>query len=105
MTYYNPDGSVAATADDDIDPYETKWYVTLPGLATSFGFHGDFIECSIGSTSTVIAKNSSGSAFGYASYTGFSAGSTKVYLPLVMDSNFGFNTFILSKMFPRLPLI
>jgi len=94
LTYYNPDGSVAATADDDIDPYETKWYVTLPGLATSFS--GSMVISSsvqLGSTSTVIAKNSSGSAFGYASYTGFSAGSTKVYLPLLMDSNFGFNTF------------
>jgi len=94
LTYYNPDGSVAATADDDIDPYETKWYVTLPGLTTSFS--GSMVISSsvqLGSTSTVIAKNSTGTPFAYASYTGFSTGNTKVYLPLLMDSNYGFNTF------------
>ena len=49
LTYYNGDGSVAATASDTINAYETKWYITLPGLSSAFnGSHGYLLKCSIG---------------------------------------------------------
>jgi hypothetical protein len=41
----------------------------------------------------VIGKDASAVAMAYAQYIGKSSGSATVYLPLLMDSNYGFNTF------------
>jgi hypothetical protein len=94
LTYYNPSGTVAGTYSDTIAAYETKWYVTLPGLSTAFD--GSMVISSsvpLGSMSTIIGKDGSDNPMGYGSYTGFSGGSTNVYLPLLMDSNYGWSTF------------
>ena len=94
LTYYNPNGSVKATYPDTIAANETKWYITLPGLTTSF--EGSMVITSsvqLGAISTIIGKDAVSAPMGYGSYTGFSSGSSTVYLPLLMDSNYGFNTF------------
>jgi len=94
LTYYNPDGSVEATSSDTIAAYETKWYTTLPGLSTSF--QGSMVISSsvqLSSMSTIIGKDGSGDPMNYASYIGTSAGAGTVYLPLLMDSNYGYNTY------------
>jgi len=94
LAYYNPNGSVAATYSDTIAAYETKWYVTLPGLSSAFD--GSMVISSsvpLGSMSTIIGKDAGEIAMAYGGYDGFSQGSTSVYLPLLMDSNYGFSTF------------
>jgi len=94
LTYYNPDGSVEATSSDTIAAYETKWYTTLPGLTTSF--QGSMVISSsvqLSSMSTIIGKDGSSDPMNYASYIGTSGGAGTVYLPLLMDSNYGFNTY------------
>ena len=94
LTYYNSDGTVAATYEDDIDPYETKFYTTLPSV--SDGFNGSMIVSSgvpIAAASMVIGKDAGDSPMNYAHYVGVSNGSGTAYLPLLMDSNYGFNTF------------
>ena len=94
LTYYNPNGSVKATYSDTIAANETKWYITLPGLTTSF--EGSMVITSsvqLGAISTIIGKDAVSAPMGYGSYTGFSSGSSTVYLPLLMDSNYGYSTF------------
>ena len=94
LTYYNPNGSVKATYSDTIAANETKWYITLPGLTTSF--EGSMVITSsvqLGAISTIIGKDAVSAPMGYGSYTGFSSGSNTAYLPLLMDSNYGFSTF------------
>ncbi|MFH1446927.1 MAG: hypothetical protein ABIG43_05910 [Chloroflexota bacterium] len=94
LTYYNPNGSIEATSSDTIAAYETKWYTTLPGLTASF--QGSMVISSsvpLGSMSTVIGKDGADNPMNYASYVGTSTGAGIVYLPLLMDSNYGFNTY------------
>jgi len=94
LDYYNTSGSVVASYSDTLDPYETVWYITLPGLSSSFD--GSVVISSdvpLGSTSTVIGKDGSDVAMNYADYVGKSAGTGSVYLPLLMDSNYGYSTF------------
>ncbi len=94
LTYYNSDGSVAATYGDTIAALETKFYTTLP--AVSAGFDGSMIISSsveLASSSMVIGKDGSDNAMNYANYIGVSSGSDTVYLPLLMDSNYGFSTY------------
>ncbi len=94
LVFYNPDGSVADDSiEDPIGALETKFYTSFP---VSDGFEGSMvIESSVplATSSTVIGLTSGDDPLNYASYVGVSAGSGSVYLPLLMDSNYGFNTF------------
>ena len=94
LSFVNPDGSVESEVlTESIGPLETKFYSSFP---ISSGFEGAMVISSsvpVASTSDIMGKNSSGATMNYASFVGVSAGSTKVYLPLLMDSNFGFNTY------------
>lgn len=95
LNFYNKnDGSVAATSTDTIGAYETKFYTTFPAVGS--GFDGSMVISSsvpLASTSTIIGKDGSENKINYASYVGVTAGSDTVYLPLLMDSNYGFSTF------------
>jgi hypothetical protein len=94
LDYFNSDGSIEATYSDTLAAYETKWYITLPGLTGTFD--GSMVissDVQLGSVSTVIGKDSGGAAMAYAQYVGRPSGATSIYLPLLMDTNFGFNTF------------
>lgn len=94
LVFYNPDGSVADDSiNDPIGALETKFYTTFP---VSSGFEGSLVISSdvpLASASTIIGKDSSGNPMNYASYVGESSGSGTVYLPLLMDENYGFNTY------------
>jgi len=93
LVFYNPDGSIADDSiNDPIGPYETKFYTTFP---VAKGFEGSMIIQSsvpLATSSTIIGK-SRNNPINYASYVGVSGGTGSVYLPLLMDENFGFNTF------------
>lgn len=94
LTYYDSTGAVVATYPDAIGAYETKFYTTLPGLAGSFD--GAMIVSSdvpIAAASMVIGKDGGGNVMNYANYVGVSSGDSPIYLPLLMDSNYGFNTW------------
>lgn len=94
LKYYNQDGSVAATYNDNIAALETKFYTTLPGITA--GFDGSMIISSsvpLSSSSTIVGKDGSDAAMNYASYIGVTVGSGTAYLPLLMDSNYGFSTY------------
>lgn len=92
LVFYNPDGTVADDSiNDPIGALETKFYTTFP---VSTGFEGSMIiqsDVPLATASTVIGV--SGSPINYASYVGVSGGSSMVYLPLLMDENYGFNTY------------
>ncbi|MDY6993801.1 MAG: hypothetical protein SVR94_14530 [Pseudomonadota bacterium] len=94
LSFVNPDGTTESEVlTESIGPLETKFFSSFP---ISSGFKGAmFISSSVpvASTSDIMGKNSSGATMNYASFVGVSAGSTKVFLPLLMDSNYGFNTY------------
>ena len=94
LNFINPDGSAQAEVlTEPIGALETKFFTTFP---IASGFEGSMVISSsvpLASTSTIKGKNSSGAAMNYASYVGVSEGATNVRLPLLMDSNFGFNTY------------
>jgi hypothetical protein len=94
FTFYNPDGTVADDSiSDPIAAFETKFYTTFP---VPDGFQGSMViqsDVPLASTSTIMGKDAADSVFNYASYVGVSSGSGKVYLPLLMKDNYGFNTY------------
>ncbi len=94
LTYYNNDGTTAGTNTESIAAYETKFYTTLPGLTGSFD--GSMIisaDVPIAANSVIIGKDSLDDPINYASYVGVSSGSPNLYLPLLMDENWGFSTY------------
>jgi len=91
LSFYNPDGSTAGEQTESIDPLETLYFETFP---VSSGFQGSMVISSsvpLASSSTILGLDTS--IMNYASYVGVSAGATDVYIPLVMDENYGYNTY------------
>lgn len=94
LEFYNSDGSSAATINETISGYETKWISTFTGLSS--GFDGSLVISSdvpLASMSMLSGKDGSGTTKNYASYVGTSAGSSPVYLPLLMANNYGYSTY------------
>ena len=95
LNFYNKnDGTIAATTTDTIGAYETKFYASFAAVGS--GFDGSMVISSsvpLASSSTIIGKDSADNKINYASYVGVSTGSDTVYLPLLMDSNYGFSTY------------
>jgi hypothetical protein len=93
LQFIDPNGTLVDEITEPIDPLETIFYTTFP---VASGFEGSMVIASsvpLASTSTIKGKSSSNQIMNYASFVGVSSGATKVYLPLLMDSNYGFNTF------------
>lgn len=94
LIFYNPDGSIADDSIlDPIGALETKFYTTIP---VSSGFKGSMViesNVPLASTSTVIGKTNTGAVMNYANYVGVSTGAGRVFLPLLMKNNYGFNTY------------
>ncbi len=88
LTYYNPDGTIAATVQDAVST--SKTYFPLAGV--SAGFNGSMVIASNQPVTAIANLSNSDFSLG-ASTTSFEAGSTKVSLPLVMCNNSNFNTF------------
>ena len=90
VTYYNQDGSVAASVADTIAAGGSKTYYPL--TAVPDGFNGSVVITSDQPVAAIANELGNAGAYG-ASYAGFSAGATEVNLPLVMRNNGGFNTW------------
>ena len=90
ITFYNQDGSVANTVDDTIPAGGSKTYFPLD--AVSDGFNGSVVISSDRDIRAIANVLGNGLDYG-ASYGGFTAGATTVYVPLLMRENSGYNTW------------
>lgn len=91
LTFYNPDGTVATTLNDQISANGSKTYfgTTLP---VSQGFSGSVVISSSKQVAAISNMLSSDFKAG-ASYVGSSQGATTINLPLLMKGNSGFNSW------------
>jgi len=90
ITYYNQDGTTAASVSDTIAAGGSNSY--FPLSAVPDGFNGSVVISSdreVRAIGNVLGNNG---AFG-ASYGASVAGATTVYIPLLMQGNAGFNTW------------
>lgn len=90
ITFYNQNGSVAATVDDTIPAGGSKTY--FPLNAVSDGFNGSVVISSDRDIRAIVNVLGNGLAYG-ASYGGFTRGATTVYVPLLMKANSGYTTW------------
>lgn len=90
ITFYPQVGSSTQVADT-IPANSSKTYFPLTGV--SDGFNGSVVISSDKDIRAIVNILGSGPASVGASYTGFSAGSTQVSLPLIMRNNSGYDTF------------
>jgi hypothetical protein len=89
LTYYNQDGSEAATAVDTIGGNSSKTYFPIQADP---GFNGSLVISSDKPITAIANTITTDNKYGAAT-TSFSSGSTSVNLPLVMCNNNGFNTW------------
>jgi len=89
LTYYNQDGTVAATATDTIAGMSSKTYFPIQAPV---GFNGSLVVSSDKPITAIANTITTDFKYGAAT-TSFSAGSTSVNLPLVMCNNSGFDTW------------
>jgi hypothetical protein len=90
ITFYKQDGDVAATVDDTVAAGGSNTYFPLD--AVSEGFNGSVVISSDRDIRAITNVLGNGLDYG-ASYGGFTAGATTVYVPLLMKENSGFNTW------------
>lgn len=90
VTFYNKDGSVAGTASATVPAGGS--YTFFPLDAVSDGFDGSAIISSDRDIRAIVNVLGNGLDYG-ASYSGFTAGATTVYAPLLMKENSGFTTW------------
>lgn len=90
ITFYNQNGSVAATVNDTIPAGGSKTY--FPLSAVSDGFNGSVVISSDREIRAIVNVLGNSGAYG-ASYGGFQQGATTVYVPLLMKANSGYNTW------------
>jgi hypothetical protein len=91
LTFYDPDGSEAGSQTESIQSLETLYFETF---SVASGFEGSMVISSsvpLASSSTLIGSDVS--IMNYASYVGVSQGASKVFIPLLMDENYGYNTY------------
>jgi hypothetical protein len=90
ITFYNPNGSVAATVPDTIPANGSKTFFPLPMVAE--GFSGSAVISS--NTQVAAITNVVGNNFAAAAaYIAASAGYNQLLIPLLMKNNSGFNTW------------
>lgn len=89
LTYYNQDGSAAATAADTIAGNASKTYFPIQA---PIGFNGSLVVSSDKPITAIANTVTTDFKYGAAT-TSFSSGSTSISLPLVMCNNSGFNTW------------
>jgi hypothetical protein len=89
LTYYNQDGTVAATATDTIAGNAS---VTYFPIHAPVGFNGSLVVSSDKPVTAIANTVTTDFKYGAAT-TSFSSGSTSVNLPLIMCNNSGFNTW------------
>lgn len=90
VTYYNKDGSIAASKTYDVAVGGSKLFYPLSDV--SDGFDGSVVISSNQPVAAIVNELGNSGAYG-ASYAGFSDGATTMNLPLIMRNNGGFNTW------------
>jgi len=97
ITFYNPDGTVAAQATDTIPANGSITYAPLDQFATvpPTGFTGPVVISSNERVAAIVnlASPDIGLSFGGAAYIGFGSGARNSSLPLLFKDFGGFNTF------------
>ena len=90
ITFYNQDGTVAASPTDTILASDSNNYYPLS--AVSDGFNGSVVISSNQPVAAIANILGNDGAHG-ASYVGFEGGAQTVNLPLVMKDNYGISTW------------
>ncbi|MGB5933466.1 MAG: hypothetical protein WBH57_10425, partial [Anaerolineae bacterium] len=90
ITFYPQGTGSPIDVNDTIAGNSSKTY--FPLTAVSDGFNGSVVISSDKDIRAIVNLLGSGPGSVGASYTGFSAGSTQVNLPLIMRNNSGYNT-------------
>lgn len=91
ITFYPQGTGSPIDVNDTIAGNSSKTY--FPLTAVSDGFNGSVVISSDKDIRAIVNLLGSGPGSVGASYTGFSAGSTQVNLPLIMRNNSGYDTF------------
>jgi len=90
ITFYNPDGTEAASVPDTIDPFSSNTYFPLADVPA--GFDGSVVIASDVEVAAIVNVLGNDGVYG-ASYIGFSGGASLVNLPLIMKDNYGISTW------------
>ena len=95
LAFYNLDGHLVKTAEEDIGPNETLSFLrtSMPVFA---GFNGSVVVASNVPTagmSNLHGLKTADDVMTYAAFSAFDAGAAKVYLPTLMKDNYGYDTF------------
>ncbi len=90
ITFYNQDGTQAASVSDTIAASGSNTYYPLSAVTS--GFNGSVVVSSDQQVAAIANVLGNNGAYG-ASYIGFSQGATTVNLPLVMKDNYGISTW------------
>jgi hypothetical protein len=90
ITFYNQDGTIAATVNDTIPAGGSKTY--FPLNAVNEGFNGSVVISADREIRAIVNVLGNGLAYG-ASYGAFTAGANTVYVPLLMKANSGYTTW------------
>jgi hypothetical protein len=91
INFYNKSGTVVATVPDTIAAGGSNTYSPLPGSVPA-GFDGSVVVLSDQPIAAITNVKGNGLAYG-SSYSGFTAGSNVVSLPLINKAFFGINTW------------
>lgn len=106
--FYERDGdeAIPGGVSDTIDPNSSNTYFPLDNSATGLpgtepvpdGFDGSVViesTTQVAAITNILGADEGGDTLAYgASYSGFTAGSTTAYLPLLMNANFGYSTWV-----------
>ncbi len=90
VDFYNQDGSLAASATYTVTAGGSRTFFPLEDVGT--GFNGSVVISSDRDIRAIANVLGNGLDYG-ASYSGFTAGATTAYAPLLMYDNSGFNTW------------
>ncbi|NLN69808.1 MAG: hypothetical protein GX142_03345 [Chloroflexi bacterium] len=93
LRFFKRDGTELKPITRPIEAYETIYFTSFQDISN---FDGSMViesDVPLASMGMLISKNSAGNATGYAGYIGVPGGSDTVYLPLLMNSNYGYSTF------------
>ncbi len=82
VSYYDTLGNIVSSTSDQIAGFSTKDYVAVP---TDDGFQGSAV---VSSTKPVaVISNITGASIARGSYVGMNAGSTSIFLPILMKNH------------------
>ena len=91
ITFYNQDGSVAATVSDSIPANSSTTYSPLP-TSVPAGFNGSVVISSDQPVAAIANVKGNSGAYG-SSYSSFNQGSSSIGLPLINKDFYGINTW------------